>query len=109
MAKKKNSAVAVEEPVTEAWARGKVEEPKTDTEAEPTKEEPVKTEPVKKVRGKVANCERLNIRKGTSTDTDVVGVLKVDTIVTILEDEKIPDGWYKIKDGYVMSKYIKLM
>lgn len=49
----------------------------------------------------------LNMRKGPSTDTDIVGVIFKNCAVNILDEE---DGWYKIESGgatgYVSSKYI---
>ena len=98
MAKKKT--FVSEEPnevkVSEVEAVEKVTEP----------EAPVEVKPQPK-RGKVVNCERLNVRKGPSTDDKVVTVLKVGSIVRvdILEDN---NDWYKIPEGYVMAKFIKV-
>lgn len=49
----------------------------------------------------------LNMRKGPSTDTDMVGLIFKNCAVDILEES---DGWYKIESGgavgYVSGKYV---
>lgn len=67
------------------------------------KVEEVKADPKK---GKVIDCERLNVRKGPSIDDEVVAVLKVGTVV-IIEPAEDTKEWYKTPSGYVMAKYIK--
>ena len=97
MAKKNNREPLVEEKF-DIKADTEVKE-----EVEPKKVEIPK--PATKT-GKVIDCERLNVRKGPSTDYEVVSVLKVGTVIEI---EKVPETkeWYKTNDGYVMAKYIK--
>ncbi|MBP5595194.1 MAG: SH3 domain-containing protein [Pseudobutyrivibrio sp.] len=102
MAKKKNMNALAEEPVVKEDIP-EVVEVKEEVKEE-IKEEP---KPVTKVsRGKVVNCERLNVRKGPSTDTEVVNVLVVGTVVELVNKGK---EWHRTKEGYVMSKYIKVM
>lgn len=102
MAKKKNTNALAEEPVVKEDIP-EVVEVKEEVKEE-IKEEP---KPVTKVsRGKVVNCERLNVRKGPSTDTEVVNVLVVGTVVELVNKGK---EWHRTKEGYVMAKYIKVM
>lgn len=55
-------------------------------------------------KGKVTGGA-LYIRKEPSTDAATVGVLEDGTQIEILETL---EGWYKIKGGYIMSKWVKL-
>lgn len=64
-----------------------------------------KTKKVEPVFGIVKDCSSLNIRKNPSITSDIVGVLKVNDTIKILNNV---DGWYKIKDGFVMADYISL-
>lgn len=73
--------------------------------------EPAIVEPVaepKKLIGVVADCDRLNVRKGPSKMNTVVGTLTKDTKVTI--ENEIGD-FYEISTpdvkGYCMKQYIK--
>lgn len=75
-----------------------------EVEAPVVKEEAPEVKPVESKKGKVINCERLNVRKGPSTDYEVVSVLTVDTVVPIAKEGK---EWYRVPGGYVMAKYIK--
>lgn len=73
-------------------------------------EEPV--EELKEEKGKVVNCERLNLRKEPNTDCAIVDVLEKGTEMTILSDDILtPIGWYKVTvngvGGFVMSKFIE--
>lgn len=76
-------------------------------EKEPVKE--IIEEP-KEEKGKVANCERLNLRKEPNTNCDIVDVLEKGTDLIISPDEA-PMGWYKVTvngvGGFVMSKFIE--
>lgn len=63
------------------------------------------------VNGVVDNCMNLNIRKESSIDSDVLGILPKDSEVVVLDDTI--DGWYQIKAkeigiGFCMSKFIKI-
>lgn len=63
------------------------------------------------VNGVVCNCMNLNVRKETSIDSDVLGILPKDSEVIVLDDTI--NGWYKIKAkgigiGFCMSKFIKI-
>lgn len=61
------------------------------------------------IDAKVANCQRLNVRKAPSTDSDIITVLRTGTIV---QQGSVQDGWAEIKlhnDSkiyYAMSDYI---
>lgn len=63
------------------------------------------------IRKGVVICERLNVRKGCSKDTDVVSVITKGTIVDIYGET--PD-WYEIETangkikGYCMAQHIEL-
>lgn len=57
-------------------------------------------------KGKVANCEKLNVRKSASADAPVVTIIEKGTEVEI-NPEKSIDEWYAISDGFVMSKFIE--
>lgn len=83
------------------------EEKKEVTEEPKQEQKPVKEPEVRVLRGVVQNCTRLNIRKGPSKETEIVGVLSAG-IVTVVEETESPD-WYKTKKGYVMKKFIKLL
>lgn len=67
-------------------------------------------EELKEEKGKVANCERLNLRKEPNTNCDIVSVLEKGTDLIISPDEA-PMGWYKVTvngvGGFVMSKFIE--
>lgn len=64
----------------------------------------------KEEKGKVANCEKLNLRKEPNTNCDIVSVLEKGTDLIISPDEA-PIGWYKVTvngvGGFVMSKFIE--
>ena len=61
----------------------------------------------KTVKGKVVNCELLNLRKEPSINSDVITVLKAGTEV-VIKNDKDPD-WYETPSGFVMRKYIKIL
>lgn len=60
---------------------------------------------VKSTTATVVNCSSLNIRTLPTIESEVCGIINEGTIVVI--KQKL-DGWYKIKEGYVMSDYIRL-
>lgn len=55
----------------------------------------------------------LNLRKGPSTDSEVILVLPEDTLVHFKGEKEEVDGFVKVKveefivDGYVMDKFIE--
>lgn len=85
-----------EEPVEEA----KVEEPEAKEEEAPVKEE-------LPLRGKVFNCEGLNVRSDPSLNAEIISVLRKDTVI-VIEEVGNPE-FFKTRSGYVMKKYIKVL
>ena len=85
-----------EEPVEEA----KVEEFEAKDEVAPVKEEPP-------LRGKVFNCEGLNVRSDPSLNAEIISVLRKDTVI-VIEEVGNPE-FFKTRSGYVMKKYIKVL
>lgn len=83
---------------------------KKDFSKEPVKEEikePV-DEPVKQPEpkiGKVANCNRLRIRKKPSTKADIIKVINAGDKVNIKAEL---DAWFRIDEGYVMKDFIEV-
>lgn len=75
---------------------------------EPVVEAPVEkpVEKKKKTFGIVSGCEKLNVRKAPSTESEVVEMINQDDKIEILATE---DRFYKIKNGYVMQDFIKLV
>ena len=71
-------------------------------------EEPVVKEESKPLTGIVTNCERLNIRKEPSKESDVVKIIDHDDKIDIFKEESTED-FYKTTDGYVMKKYVKII
>lgn len=61
---------------------------------------------IKLETGKVANCEKLNVRKSASVDSPVVTIIEKGTEVEINPNKSV-DGWYAISNGFVMSKFIE--
>ena len=59
-------------------------------------------------RGVVVGCEKLNIRKAPKTDAAVVTVVDAGTELRIADIEKAINGWYKVENGWCMSKYVKV-
>lgn len=57
-------------------------------------------------KGKVANCEKLNVRKSASADAPVVTIIEKGTEVEINPNKSV-NGWYAISNGFVMSKFIE--
>ena len=64
---------------------------------------------VEEKTGMVTGCVKLNVRERPTTDSAILAVLQVGTMVTIVSSEV---GWYRIKEGkttgYVMANYIKV-
>lgn len=70
----------------------------------------VENDTEKKEDGKVligiVNCDKLRVRKGPSTDAEILKYLKKgEEVVIESEDDK---DFYKIAAGYVMKEYISL-
>lgn len=64
------------------------------------------------IKGYVANCERLNVRKEPNTDSEVVCIINKGTEV-ILESIGVINGFYRVNtahgaEGYCMEKYIEI-
>ena len=59
-------------------------------------------------RGVVVGCEKLNIRKAPKTDAAVVTVVDAGTELRIADIDKAINGWYKVENGWCMSKYVKV-
>ena len=70
-------------------------------------EETKAVEEVKPLRGKVVDCEGLNVRSEPSLNASIISVLRKDTIVPIT-DEGDPK-FFKTLSGYVMKDYIKVL
>ena len=89
------------------------QEPKVETQ--PVQEPEVKLEndiPQTPIRiGVVNGCEKLNVRKGPSKQTNPAFIITKGTKVKVLEE--LPD-WYKITtangkiNGYCMAEFIEL-
>ncbi len=64
------------------------------------------------VKGYVANCEKLNVRKEPNTDSEIVCIIDKDSEV-VLESIAVINGFYKINtaygvEGYCMKEYIEV-
>lgn len=74
-------------------------------------EETVNTVPIPKtINGIVANCTKLNIRKGPSTNAEILGVVNVDSEMKI-DMDKSNDKWFYVStavgiDGYCMRDFV---
>ena len=86
----------------------------TEAPTEPEETEPVETEAVSTSKytgtpAKVTGYYEVNLRKGPSTDYEVVKKLKSGTDVTVVEYLK-RDGatWCNLGDGWMTLKYLKL-
>lgn len=55
-------------------------------------------------KGKVVNCELLNVREEASTKANVVKLIEAGTEIDILGEE---GKFYKIADGFVMKSFIE--
>lgn len=81
----------------------KVKDTETKPLAETKKEDKPKTEkPAKPAKGVVVDCERLNVRKEASLDSEVLTVLFAGDEVSVL-NLKSENGFYKIKAGSVVG------
>ena len=74
------------------------------------KDEPVMPKVTKKA-GVIANCDRLNIRKGSSVDTEILAVLDRGSKVVV--EPTSNNEFYKVYaesgiEGYAMKAYIAL-
>lgn len=81
--------------------------PKTEMQVE-AKPEPVKP---KKAFGKVANCEKLNIRKSPSLESDILEVAFKNDKLSVNLDNSV-SGWYAVTtasgcSGYTMVQYVE--
>ena len=80
-----------------------------ETKKEETPEE--KTVKVKNVtKGKVIDCEKLNVRRHASLEADIIAVIDKDDVV-VVNDNGSTEEWYMVitKDrtkGFCMKKYI---
>ncbi|MGN1394181.1 MAG: SH3 domain-containing protein [Succinivibrionaceae bacterium] len=78
-----------------------------ETQIVPETNKPIEKAPIQ--TGVVVNCAKLNIRKGPSTDSDIIGTLDAGTAVEIRET--IGD-FYRIGnseiDEFCMAKYISI-
>ena len=93
----------VEEVTTET--NETVEEPKEEVVEEKV-EEVAKEEPKKKpFKVKIVDCHCLNVRKGPSTDYEVLSRLNVNTILMVEESDD-PE-WLKTGSGYIMKQFTK--
>ena len=93
--------------------------PKTEEMTEPVEpivevkmvEETVNTVPIPKtINGVVANCTKLNIRKGPSTNAEILGIVNVDSEMEI-DMNKSNDKWFYVStavgiDGYCMRDFV---
>lgn len=74
-------------------------------------EETVNTVPIPKtINGIVANCTKLNIRKGPSTNAEILGIVNVDSEMEI-DMDKSNDNWFYVStavgiDGYCMRDFV---
>ena len=69
-------------------------------------------EPVKTHTGVVYNCEKLNIRKSASKDSDVVAVVDAGSEL-LIDSAKSTYNFYKVCtasgiEGYCMAEYVKI-
>ena len=85
-----------------------VQEPEVKPEVKPvddTLQNPCKT-------GVVVGCDKLNVRKGPSKQTNPASIISKGTVVKIVE--VVNEGWFKIStandkiNGYCMSEFIEL-
>lgn len=81
----------------------KTEEKATESVSQPTEKKASPKEP-KKIQKKVKTNSRLNVRSSPEVANNIIKSLANGTIV-IVKSEK--NGWTKIEEGYVMSKYLE--
>lgn len=67
----------------------------------------------KNILGVVVDCDKLNIRKGPSINTDIVCMIDASTNL-IVDYESSTDEFYKICtyagiEGYCMKKFVKIL
>ena len=80
--------------------------------AEPVEEVEELIEEVETVTGVVSGCERLNLRKEASKDSDILSVLNKGTELVVSSEEST-DEFYKVVteagvEGYCMKKFITI-
>lgn len=84
----------------------------TDVLDETEKEEQKNPSKPRYKTGFVTNCERLNIRKEPTVESDVETVIDKDTKIRVYEEESTDDFYrVSVKDsvvGFCMKKYIKI-
>lgn len=89
-----------------------VEETILEKTTSPSEEPTVVEEPdiKEKVIGIVANCQRLNVRKGPSKSTEVECIIEAGKEVEIIK--QVNDSWYSVafddNKGYCMKKFIEI-
>lgn len=93
------------------YNREEAVEPKTAAPVEVEEEVIEETVTVAPTIGVVYKCEKLNIRKRPTKESEVVAVVCADTEFEIIEIEKAADkDWYKVKTdtviGFCMKDYI---
>jgi len=81
---------------------------------ETVKEENKNSTPKKviKHKGVIRNCKLLNIRKQSSLDSDILGVLNTESEFVINVKQSTNDFYkinYKGIDGYCLKKFVKLV
>ena len=69
-------------------------------------------QPAEPVYGKVAGCERLNVRTESTKDSDVVCVITEGTEVMVDLDDSTVD-WYKVYledgiEGFCLAEFIRI-
>lgn len=88
------------------------EEATVDAEVEDVNSEPVE-EAAPATVGVVYKCEKLNLRKKPTKDSDVLTVVPADTEVEIIDiDKSVGKAWYKVSVdgvvGFCMKEYIDI-
>ena len=84
-------------------------------DAKPIDETAEVIEPIEEVKthtGVVYNCEKLNIRKSASKDSDVVAVVDAGSEL-LIDSKKSTYNFYKVCtasgiEGYCMSEFVKV-
>ena len=74
---------------------------------EETKVEEVEAPKKEKVFGTVINCSKLRIRKSPSAKAEILGELNKGEKIEILDDKSA--DFYKIKGGYCMKEFVKIL
>lgn len=104
----KKAEVISEEVVTDEPVEEIIEEVEEDTPqltsapAEPEKDTARSTETFK---GRVVNCDKLNIRKHPSFDSEIIGTLDKGKIEQFTTTSR--SAWYAFSYGFVSSNFIE--